>query len=126
MKLKGEYSMKSELHETVGPVSLCDLSSPQRRSFVKGIVSLGAGLAASPFLLNAAQAQSQAPSPASWGLPGDDVAPIVPSSGIGRYFHVFYPPSQTPGELRIGVNYTLWMPEGIETLRGVIVHQPAW
>jgi hypothetical protein len=123
MKLKGESSMKSELHETADPVNLCDLSSPQRRSFVKGIVSLGAGLAASPFLPNAAHAQSPAPSSATWGPPGDDLAPIVPSSGVGRYFHVFYPASQTAGELQIAVNYTLWMPEAIDKVRGVIVHQ---
>jgi pimeloyl-ACP methyl ester carboxylesterase len=76
-------------------------------------------------LSNTAQAQSPAPSPAESGSPGADVGPIIPSSKVGRYFHVFYPPSQTPGELRIGVNYTLWIPEGMETetVRGVIVHQ---
>jgi len=115
--------MTSDLNGLGGPVNVCDLSSPQRRCFVKGIVSLGAGLAASPFLSNTAQAQSPAPSPVESGSPGADVPPIVPSSGIGRYFHVFYPASQTPGELSIGVNYTLWMPEGIETVRGVIVQQ---
>jgi hypothetical protein len=115
--------MKSDWHEPRGPVKMSDLKSPQRRSFVKGIVSVSAGLAAFPFSPNAAQAQSPAPSPAASGSSGADVVPIVPSSAIGRYFQVLYPPSQTPGELRIGVNYTLWVPDGIATIRGVIVHQ---
>jgi pimeloyl-ACP methyl ester carboxylesterase len=115
--------VKSDLHESCGPVKMSDLSSPQRRSFLKSIVSLSAGLAAFPFSPNAAQAKSPAPSPAALGSSGADVVPIIPSSGIGRYFQVLYPPSQMPGELRLGVNYTLWVPEGIETIRGVIVHQ---
>ena len=115
--------MKSESQQPGIPENVSPLSSIERRSFVKGIVSLSAGLAASPFLFNSAQAQSPAPSPATWGPPGDDVVPIVPSSGIGRYFHVFYPASQTAGELQIAVNYTLWMPEAIDQVRGVIVHQ---
>lgn len=41
----------------------------------------------------------------------------------GRYFSVDYPPSAEPGELAFGVTYTLWLPDGVETLRGVIVHQ---
>jgi hypothetical protein len=115
--------MKSELYESLGLENLCELPSPQRRSFVKGMVSIGAGLAASPLLSSTAQAQLQAPSPATWGPPGDDVAPIAPSSGMGHYFQVFYPASQVQGELQIAVNYTLWLPESIETVRGVIVHQ---
>ena len=59
----------------------------------------------------------------SWGPAGDDVAPIVPSSGGGTYFHVFYPASATQGELQIAVNYTLWLPDDVRTVRGVIVHQ---
>ena len=34
-----------------------------------------------------------------------------------------YPPSNKPGELQIGVSYTLWIPDGIRTVRAVIVHQ---
>jgi hypothetical protein len=41
----------------------------------------------------------------------------------GRYFEVRYPPSDKPGELRLGVTYTVWVPEGVGRLRGVIVHQ---
>lgn len=115
--------MKNNMHWSAGYKNVYALPSPQRRSFVKSIVSLGAGLAASPLLSTAVPAQSPAPSSAPWGSPGDDVAPILPSSNVGRYYRAFYPPSQQPGELQIAVNYTLWIPEGVETLRGVIVHQ---
>ncbi|HXD88706.1 MAG TPA: hypothetical protein VN641_19610 [Urbifossiella sp.] len=39
------------------------------------------------------------------------------------YYRVRYEASQQPGQLAYGVNYTLWIPPGVETLRGVIVHQ---
>lgn len=39
------------------------------------------------------------------------------------YYRVRYEPSKVPGELIYGVNYTAWIPKGLETLRGVIVHQ---
>ena len=39
------------------------------------------------------------------------------------YFRVRYEASQTPGELIFPVNYTAWVPPGVKTLRGVIVHQ---
>jgi pimeloyl-ACP methyl ester carboxylesterase len=119
--------MTSDLYEPGRRGNERDLCSAERRTVVKGMISLGAGLAASSFSSEMAQAQSPPASKPAQSVvgtsPGDEVAPIVPSSGIGRYFQVFYPPSQTPGELRIGVNYTLWIPEGIETLRGIIVHQ---
>jgi hypothetical protein len=123
--------MTSDWHEPASRMKASDLSCPERRSFVKGIVSLGAGLAASSFRSHAAQAQSSAsakpalPSdaPAAGASQGADVGPIVPSSGLGSYFHVFYQASQKPDELQIAVNYTLWLPEDIQTVRGVIVHQ---
>lgn len=40
-----------------------------------------------------------------------------------RSFEVTYPPSTKPGELSLGVTYRLWVPDGVKTLRGVIVHQ---
>ena len=43
--------------------------------------------------------------------------------GAGKYFEVEYPPSAKEGELQIGVTYTLWVPEGVKQIRGVIVHQ---
>jgi hypothetical protein len=41
----------------------------------------------------------------------------------GAYHEVKYPPSDKPGELIYGVTYTVWIPDGVKTLRGVIVHQ---
>ena len=39
------------------------------------------------------------------------------------YYRVRYEPSTTPGELIFGVSYTVWVPPGVKTLRGLIVHQ---
>jgi pimeloyl-ACP methyl ester carboxylesterase len=39
------------------------------------------------------------------------------------YYRVRYEASETPGELIFPVNYTIWVPPGAKTLRGVIVHQ---
>jgi pimeloyl-ACP methyl ester carboxylesterase len=39
------------------------------------------------------------------------------------YYRVRYEASDKPGELIFPVNYTLWFPPGVQTLRGVIVHQ---
>src|SRR6516165_10824857 len=44
-------------------------------------------------------------------------------SGSGRYFEVAYPPSDKPGHLQLGVTYMLWIPDGADKLRGIIVHQ---
>jgi hypothetical protein len=41
----------------------------------------------------------------------------------GQYATVEYPPSKAENELQVGVTYTLWIPDGVKTLRGVIVHQ---
>lgn len=41
----------------------------------------------------------------------------------GDYYHVVYPPSSHEGELPMGVTYTLWLPDDVESLRGIIVHQ---
>lgn len=43
--------------------------------------------------------------------------------GAGQYVSVDYPASTIEGELQIAVTYTLWIPEGVKTIRGVIVHQ---
>jgi hypothetical protein len=45
------------------------------------------------------------------------------ASGAGRYFEVTYPSSNQPGQLQLGVTYTLWIPDGVTQLRGIIVHQ---
>ena len=39
------------------------------------------------------------------------------------YYRVRYEASTRPGELIFPVNYTLWVPPGVKTVRGVIVHQ---
>lgn len=39
------------------------------------------------------------------------------------YYRVRYEASAKPGELVYPVNYTIWIPNGVKTLRGVIVHQ---
>src|SRR5262245_10675990 len=44
-------------------------------------------------------------------------------NGAGKYYEVNYPPSTRPGELQLGVTYTLWLPDGVTQFRGIIVHQ---
>lgn len=39
------------------------------------------------------------------------------------YYRVRYEASTTPGELIYPVNYTIWIPPGVKSLRGVVVHQ---
>ncbi len=39
------------------------------------------------------------------------------------YYRVRYEASTKPGELVFAVNYTMWIPKDVKTLRGVIVHQ---
>ncbi len=39
------------------------------------------------------------------------------------YYRVRYEASTKPGELIFPVNYTIWIPPGVKSLRGVIVHQ---
>jgi len=39
------------------------------------------------------------------------------------YYRVRYEASTAPGELTYAVNYTIWIPKDVKSLRGVIVHQ---
>lgn len=39
------------------------------------------------------------------------------------YYRVRYEASTKPGELIFAVNYTIWIPDNVRTLRGVVVHQ---
>ncbi len=39
------------------------------------------------------------------------------------YYRVRYEASTQPGGLMFPVNYTIWIPPGVKTLRGVVVHQ---
>lgn len=50
--------------------------------------------------------------------PYDVVPPADPP-----YYRVRYEPSTEPGALIFGVNYTVWIPPAVKTLRGVVVHQ---
>ncbi|HEX8202115.1 MAG TPA: hypothetical protein VF590_16690, partial [Isosphaeraceae bacterium] len=43
--------------------------------------------------------------------------------GAGRVVEVTYPPGDGPGELVYAATYRAWIPDGVERLRGVIVHQ---
>jgi hypothetical protein len=43
--------------------------------------------------------------------------------GAGKYLKVDYPASTVPGEMILSVTYTLWIPDGVKTFRGIIVHQ---
>jgi poly(3-hydroxybutyrate) depolymerase len=45
------------------------------------------------------------------------------AAAAGKYLEVSYPASEQAGELQMGVTYTLWIPDGVEKLRGIIVHQ---
>ncbi|MEZ0274374.1 MAG: alpha/beta hydrolase family protein, partial [Roseimicrobium sp.] len=52
------------------------------------------------------------------------VAPYdTPPAAAPPYFRVRYDASTQPGELAYAVTYTVWIPPGVQTLRGVIVHQ---
>lgn len=50
---------------------------------------------------------------------------LLPAAAFSAdaYVTVEYPPSTQPGELIYGVTYTAWIPEGVKSIRGVIVHQ---
>lgn len=39
------------------------------------------------------------------------------------YYRVRFAASQKPGELVYAVNYTIWIPEHLKTVRGIVVHQ---
>ena len=39
------------------------------------------------------------------------------------YYRVRYEASDVQGELIFAVNYTVWIPEGVQTLHGIVVHQ---
>ena len=43
--------------------------------------------------------------------------------GAGQYLKIDYPASTVSNELHVAVSYALWIPDGVKTLRGIIVHQ---
>src|SRR5437667_6947459 len=48
---------------------------------------------------------------------------VKPERGAGQYVKLDYPASAASNELQIAVTYELWIPDGVRTLRGIIVHQ---
>ncbi|HEV2970592.1 MAG TPA: hypothetical protein VGY55_11535 [Pirellulales bacterium] len=48
---------------------------------------------------------------------------IESTLGAGQYWKVDYPASSIAGELQVAVTYTIWIPDGVPSLRGIIVHQ---
>jgi hypothetical protein len=48
---------------------------------------------------------------------------MTANAAFGQYIKVEYPASAQADELQLGVTYTLWIPEGVKTIRGIIVHQ---
>lgn len=51
--------------------------------------------------------------------PPYDVFPVAKPP----YYRVRYEASSEPGALTFPVQYTIWIPAGVETLRGIVVHQ---
>ena len=52
-------------------------------------------------------------------LPPYDQAPSVEAP----YYRVRFEPTGDPGTLIFPVQYTVWIPPGVDQLRGVVVHQ---
>jgi poly(3-hydroxybutyrate) depolymerase len=48
---------------------------------------------------------------------------VATANAAGTYWDVSYPPSSEPGELAVGVTYTLWIPDSASKIRALIVHQ---
>jgi hypothetical protein len=110
---------KDDLEMAPGPESC------PRREFVKGMARLGAVLAAPSVFSGTISIEAQVGKSAPPGNHPvtDEWGPFTPSSSAGRYLQLSYPPSKTEGELQIGATYNLWVPDGIQTVRAVIVHQ---
>ncbi len=87
-----------------------------RRLFVQRTAS--AFLATSSLVTAADAIRSNA-----YAQAGDPWGPFTPSTEEGRYLQLAYPASTVSGELPIAAHFTMWIPDGIETVRAVIVHQ---
>jgi len=48
---------------------------------------------------------------------------LVDARAAGTYVKLDYPASSVSNELQVAVTYTLWIPENVKTIRGIIVHQ---
>src|SRR5882757_4550894 len=54
-------------------------------------------------------------------LCAESLAETVPAAAP-PYYSISYEASSNLGELAMPVTYTIWIPENVKTLRGVIVH----
>jgi len=48
---------------------------------------------------------------------------LADARAAGTYLELDYPASTASNELQVAVTYTLWTPDGVKTLRGIIVHR---
>src|SRR5882724_9057127 len=48
---------------------------------------------------------------------------VLPNPARAQYFKIDYAASTDTTELQLAVTYTIWIPEGVKTIRGIIVHQ---
>src|SRR6266478_3475463 len=48
---------------------------------------------------------------------------LAHARAAGTYVKLDYPASTASNELQVAVTYTIWIPDGVQTLRGIIVHQ---
>jgi pimeloyl-ACP methyl ester carboxylesterase len=60
---------------------------------------------------------------AAQSLPAQQTPYDVFPPAEAPYYRVRYEASTKPGELVYPANYTVWVPPGVKTLRGVVVHQ---
>lgn len=60
-----------------------------------------------------------------WAQPPSVIPPpkVELPEAAPPYYRVRYPASEAVGQLVYGVSYTIWLPGGVDMLRGVIVHQ---
>ncbi len=75
-----------------------------------------------PLLLITSSLLAQAP---KTNQSSDSAATLAATlkAAVPPYYSVRYEASDKPGELGVAVTHTIWIPEGVKTLRGVIVHQ---
>lgn len=93
-------------------------SAIKRRSFLVGLTASGVGLwrSAETSAVWSQQPATVEKSAWTWG-------PFGASDSVGRYYQIAYQASSAPEELQLAVCYNYWLPEGVESVRGVIVHQ---
>ncbi|MBR2585143.1 MAG: hypothetical protein IKE64_06900, partial [Thermoguttaceae bacterium] len=68
---------------------------------------------------------STAPSRAAVPAGAVAIDNLTPSQEDGTYYGVLFPKPENPaeGELAMDAEWRIWIPDGVEKLRGVVVHQ---